>query len=149
MGVDPFLIASSVIGILAQRLVRVVCPDCSCPYEPTVADLQSLGINPGGRGPTARQTSSSKWVGCSKCDKSGYQGRHSVQELMVMDDAIRNLTLEKAPSTKLRQTALSSSINPMISMRRDGAEKVMKGITTFDEIQRRVFISEEEYEEVR
>lgn len=142
MGVDPFLIASSVIGVLAQRLVRVVCPECACHYEPTEADLKSLGIDP--KVDDLSRANFLKGAGCPKCDKSGYSGRYSVQELMLMDDTIRNMTLDHAPSTKIRQVAMSMPVNPMISMRRDGAEKVMQGITTFEEIQRRVFISEEE-----
>jgi type IV pilus assembly protein PilB len=142
MGVDPFLIASSVIGVLAQRLVRVVCPDCATHYEPTAADLKSLGIDP--QVDDLSRANFQKGAGCPKCEKSGFAGRYSVQELMVMDDTIRNMTLDKAPSSKIRLAAMNSSVNPMISMRRDGAEKIMQGITTFEEIQRRVFISEEE-----
>lgn len=142
MGVDPFLIASSVIGVLAQRLVRVVCPDCACHYEPTSADLKSLGIDP--EIDDLSKANFLKGAGCPRCDKSGYSGRYSVQELMLMDDTIRNMTLDRAPSSRIRQAAMSTSANPMVSMRRDGAEKIMQGITTFEEIQRRVFISEEE-----
>jgi type II secretory ATPase GspE/PulE/Tfp pilus assembly ATPase PilB-like protein len=85
-----------------------------------------------------------KGTGCPACDKSGYRGRASIQELMVMDESIRRLTLEKETATRIRTAAMNNSSNPMIPMRRDGAVKVMQGITTFDEIQRRVFISDED-----
>ena len=141
MGVDPFLIASSVIGVLAQRLVRRVCPNCSQPYQPGGDELVALGIDL--KSEEAHAATFRRGAGCAECDKSGYRGRYSVQELMLMDDSVRQLTLEQAPSTKIRQVAMASSGNPMIPMRRDGAEKVMQGITTAEEVQRRVFLEEE------
>jgi type II secretory ATPase GspE/PulE/Tfp pilus assembly ATPase PilB-like protein len=142
MGVDPFLIASSVIGAMAQRLVRKVCPNCAKPYQPRPEELHALGIDP--KIDDLSRAKFVKGVGCTSCDKTGYRGRCSIQELMIMDESIRQLTLEKETATKIRMAAMAAGNNPMIPMRRDGAVKVMHGITTFDEIQRRVFISEEE-----
>jgi general secretion pathway protein E len=142
MGVDPFLIASSVIGTLAQRLVRRVCPNCAKPYQPRPEEMLALGMDP-----AVDDVAHAKFIkgtGCPACDKSGYRGRASIQELMVMDESIRRLTLEKETATRIRTAAMNNSSNPMIPMRRDGAVKVMQGITTFDEIQRRVFISDED-----
>jgi type II secretory ATPase GspE/PulE/Tfp pilus assembly ATPase PilB-like protein len=142
MGVDPFLIASSVIGAMAQRLVRRVCPNCARPYQPRPEELASLGIDPAVD--DLSKANFLKGMGCDSCDKTGYRGRCSIQELLVMDEKIRQLTLDHETATKIRTSAMSEGFNPMIPMRRDGAIKVMKGVTTFDEIQRRVFISEED-----
>ncbi len=142
MGVDPFLIASSVIGIMAQRLVRKVCPECACRYEPKPEDFLALGIDP--KSDESQNATFLHGIGCSLCDKTGYFGRYGVHELMVMDDRVRQMTIDREPSTKIRTTAIASGHNPMVPMRRDGAEKVMSGITTFLEVQRRVYISDEE-----
>ena len=142
MGVDPFLIASSVIGAMAQRLVRRVCSNCAKPYRPRPEELASLGIDPAVD--DLSRATFRRGDGCAACDKTGYRGRCSIQELMIMDETIRQLTLDKETATKIRTAAMTCSTNPMIPMRRDGAVKVMKGITTFDEIQRRVFISDGE-----
>jgi type IV pilus assembly protein PilB len=142
MGVDPFLIASSVIGAMAQRLVRKVCTNCAKPYKPKAEELLSLGFDPAVD--DLSKANFLKGTGCTACDKSGYRGRCSIQELMVMDESIRQLTLEKAPATTIRTASMQTGSNPMIPMRRDGAAKVFKGLTTFDEIQRRVFISDED-----
>jgi type II secretory ATPase GspE/PulE/Tfp pilus assembly ATPase PilB-like protein len=136
------LIASSVIGAMAQRLVRRVCTNCAKPYRPRPEELASLGIDP--KVDDLSKANFLKGDGCPACDKTGYRGRCSIQELMIMDESIRQLTLDKETATKIRAAAMAAGTNPMIPMRRDGAVKVMKGITTFDEIQRRVFISEEE-----
>lgn len=141
MGMDPFLIASSVIGVLAQRLVRKVCVHCAREYEPRHEELAVLGINPDVE--SLQNARFLRGEGCSECDKTGYRGRYSVQELMMMDDSVRQLTLDRAPSTKIRTAAISSPTNPMIPMKRDGADKVISGITTFEEIQRRVFLEDE------
>jgi type IV pilus assembly protein PilB len=140
MGMDPFLIASSVIGILAQRLVRTVCKNCGQPYQPLPEELAAVGLDP--NSDEVRNATFRAGVGCSECDKSGYTGRYSVQELMLMDDQVRQLTLERAPATKIRTAAMAGN-NPMIPMRRDGAMKIMEGITTVEEVQRRVFLEDE------
>jgi type IV pilus assembly protein PilB len=142
MGVDPFLIASSVIGCMAQRLVRRVCPNCARPYKPRPEELHALGIDPAVD--DLSKANFLKGAGCANCDKTGYRGRCSIQELLIMDEVIRQLTLDRETATKIRTAAMTTGTNPMIPMRRDGAVKVMKGVTTFDEIQRRVFISEED-----
>jgi type II secretory ATPase GspE/PulE/Tfp pilus assembly ATPase PilB-like protein len=141
MGMDPFLIASSVIGVLAQRLVRKVCPHCACRYEPKPEELAALGLNPNSQ--EVKQGNFLKGQGCPECDKSGYFGRYSIQELLLMDDEVRQLTLDRSPSTRIRQAAINASHNPMIPMRRDGALKVLEGITTADEVQRRVFLEDD------
>ena len=141
MGMDPFLIASSVIGVLAQRLVRKVCANCSAPYRPPLEELGLLGLDP--ESSEVRNANFRMGTGCPDCNHSGYKGRISVQELMVMDEHVRALTLERATSTKIRQVASTMGNNPMISMRRDAAMKVMSGLTTCEEVQKRVMLDEE------
>jgi type II secretory ATPase GspE/PulE/Tfp pilus assembly ATPase PilB-like protein len=141
MGMDPFLIASSVIGMMAQRLVRKVCTECGVRYEPRPEELKAFGVDP--KVEDISKATFLRGIGCPKCDMTGYSGRYSVQELMVMDETVRQLTLERETATRIRQAACTLSSNPMIPMRRDGADKVMQGITTFEEVQRRVYIEEE------
>jgi len=138
MNVDPFLIASSVIGIMAQRLVRKVCPYCVQPVQPSAVELSAFGIDlsasvPGH--PRFRQG-----TGCEACGGTGYKGRCGVQELMAMDEEVRALTLAGATSGKIRQAAIARG---MVPMREDAGVKIRQGITTFDEARKRVFVEEE------
>jgi len=138
MNVDPFLVASSVIGIMAQRLVRKVCPYCVQPVSPSALDLSAFGIDlntPGIDHPRFRQG-----AGCDVCGQTGYKGRCSVQELMAMDDDVRALTLTGATSGRIRQAAIARG---MVPMREDAGAKIRQGITTFDEARKRVFVEEE------
>ncbi len=137
MGMDPFLVASSVVGILAQRLVRKVCPQCARPTPPAEVELSAFGVDPDS--PEFHQANFLSGAGCDFCGGVGYKGRASVQELMVMDDGIRAMTLERVPSHKIRQAAM---VRGMQTMRQDAAMKVMRGITTFEEAQKRVYIEE-------
>ena len=137
MGMDPFLVASSVVGILAQRLVRKVCVRCARPATPTPMDLIAFGIDTDS--PEFHAAQFAVGSGCDACGGTGYKGRYSVQELLVMDDSIRALTLSRTPSHKIRQAAMERG---MISMRQDAAEKIMRGITTFEEAQKRVYVEE-------
>jgi len=137
MGMDPFLVASTVIGVLAQRLVRRVCPHCARPAAPSDVDIAAFGIDTDS--PQFHQATFVEGVGCEACGSMGYKGRYSVQELMVMDDAIRSLTLARAPSNKIRRVAMARG---MTSMRQDAGVKIMAGITTFEEAQKRVYVEE-------
>ena len=137
MGMDPFLIASTVVGVLAQRLVRRVCSRCAQPAHPSDIDLMAFGIDTDS--PAYHAARFVAGGGCDACVGTGYKGRYSVQELMVMDDAVRNLTLARTPSHKIRQVALDHG---MVSMRQDAAAKIMAGITTFEEAQKRVYVEE-------
>ena len=138
MNVDPFLVASSVIGIMAQRLVRKVCPYCVQPVVPSALELSAFGIDlaaPNGGHPRFRQG-----AGCAACGGTGYKGRCGVQELMAMDEEVRALTLAGATSGKIRQAATARG---MVPMREDAGAKIRQGITTFDEARKRVFVEEE------
>ena len=137
MGMDPFLVASSVVGILAQRLVRKVCPQCARPTPPGEVELSAFGVDPDS--PEFHRANFVTGAGCDFCSGIGYKGRASVQELMVMDDGIRAMTLERVPSHKIRQAAM---VRGMQTMRQDAAQKVMQGVTTFEEAQKRVYIEE-------
>jgi len=137
MGMDPFLVASTVIGVLAQRLVRRVCPHCARPCPPSDVDLAAFGIDTDSL--EFQQATFVAGAGCEACGNMGYKGRYSVQELMVMDDAIRSLTLTRAPSNKIRRVAMARG---MASMRQDAGTKIMQGITTFEEAQKRVYVEE-------
>ena len=105
--------------------------------QPAEVDLQAFGVDTDS--PQFHQARFLAGAGCDFCSGVGYKGRASVQELMVMDDAIRAMTLSRIPSHKMRQAAMARG---MTTMRQDAAAKVMQGITTFDEAQKRVYIEE-------
>jgi type II secretory ATPase GspE/PulE/Tfp pilus assembly ATPase PilB-like protein len=125
MGAEPFLISSSVIGILAQRLVRVNCPKCREPYTPSAAVLQSVGLSEG--------TQVVRGKGCSKCGQSGFSGRCGIFELLFITDEIKSLVDARRSSADIKKKAIEQG---MKTLRQDGLEKVMRGITTLEEVLR-------------
>jgi len=128
MEIEPFLVSSSVLAVLAQRLVRVLCPDCRQAHVPSEAELMRIGINPARlKGPIYRP------AGCRACRNTGYRGRTAVQELMVMDDDLRNLVMQKADGATLRRACAAKG---MKLLRQDGAERVIAGQTTIEELLR-------------
>jgi general secretion pathway protein E len=128
MGVEPFLVASSLLGIVAQRLIRRVCLKCRLPHEPTAFELQELGLD---KIPPGYQLY--KAAGCPACSQSGYTGRTVVHELMIVDDEIRSLIIKNVDSGTIKRKAME---NGMITLREDGVAKVLAGITTVDELMR-------------
>lgn len=128
MGIEPFLVASSVVAVLAQRLVRRVCKDCRQAYHPDDEELIRLGIVPPKTPPTFY-----RGTGCAACSQTGYRGRTGIYELLVMDDEVRRLIGAKADSTAIKQAAISKG---MITLKDDGADKVFHGITTTEEVMR-------------
>ena len=128
MGVEPFLVASSLAGVLAQRLVRVVCPDCRVAYQPTVEELAEIGIDAAKLDgiPTIF-----KKEGCAKCANTGYVGRRGIYELMLMDDEMRSLVLRNVDAGTMRKSATRKG---MTTLREDGARKVLEGLTTIQEV---------------
>ncbi|GIW43008.1 MAG: type II secretion system protein GspE [Candidatus Binatia bacterium] len=130
MGIEPFLVSSSVIAVMAQRLVRRVCPECRVAYRPTREEIEEVGITPqqlGGReiykqGP-----------GCANCKGKGYRGRTGIHELLVVDDEIRGLVMKSADAASIRRAATAHG---MSTLRQDGAEKILAGITTIEEVLR-------------
>ncbi len=127
MGVEPFLIASSITGILAQRLVRKVCEKCKNSYIPTSQLLNELNLK-GKDGITFI-----RGEGCQDCRGSGYSGRIGVYELLSLDDTIRELTIGRAHSSVIRATAIK---NGFIGLREDGLAKAIAGLTTVEEVLR-------------
>jgi general secretion pathway protein E len=129
MGVEPFLVSSSVLAIQAQRLVRRVCVDCREEYEPTDEELERMGIPRsavGGR-PFSRGR------GCPACVNTGYQGREGIYEILLLDDELRGLILKNMDSNTIKRTATGKG---MRTLRDDGARKVMAGITSSAEVMR-------------
>lgn len=127
MHVEPFLIASSLLAVLAQRLVRTICPSCRTSYIPTKEELAEIGLVPADAPELWRGT------GCAKCQNTGYVGRLGIFELMLVDEELRNIILKSADAGTIRSKAREKG---MISLREDGAEKVLAGITTIQEVTR-------------
>ncbi len=129
IGVEPFLISSSVLAIMAQRLVRVLCEHCKAPYTPAGSILESLGLS-------ATMTESGrvhKAVGCEKCFHSGFRGRIGIFEMLLLDEALQILILTAFDSNQIKTQARTQA---MITLRQDGINKVLKGMTTFEEVLR-------------
>jgi type IV pilus assembly protein PilB len=135
IGVQPFLVATSIQAILAQRLIRVNCPKCSEPYEPEHKQLIGLGLKP----EQWKNATFKRGKGCDHCKGSGYRGRRGIFELMVMNKHIRELAFNKATASEIRKAAVA---NGMATLAMDGARKVMQGITTADEVLRMAKVDE-------
>ncbi|MFH1932688.1 MAG: type II secretion system ATPase GspE [Pseudomonadota bacterium] len=127
MGIESFLVTSSVLAILAQRLVRTVCADCREEYTPDKESLQSIGIDPD----MAEGRRFYRGKGCPSCLNTGYLGRTGIFELMMLDDRIKNLILKTSDANAIKHRAVEQG---MITLRQDGAQKVLNGITTIEEI---------------
>ena len=127
MGVEPFLISSSLMAVLAQRLVRTICKKCRTPFEPTESQLSLLNLSPHDIGDKVFYYGR----GCSNCNDTGYRGRKGIFELLVISEAIRNLINEKAPAVVVRQKAVELG---MITLREDGLRGIFDGATTIEEV---------------
>jgi len=131
MGIEPFLIASAVIGVLAQRLVRVICPECKEAYTPPVEAFRRLNLSM-----DLESVTFYRGRGCERCRQTGYRGRIGVFELMLVSDHLRELILRKAPTHELRQAGLEAG---MMTLRQDAMQKILEGITTMEEALRVVY----------
>ena len=158
MEVEPFMVASSMIGILAQRLVRMLCPHCKEPYEALDYELEQLGMDESGIAARMRRKIATQYAprgvhydppvpldglrptfyrpptektGCTHCGGSGYTGRRGIYELMVIDEQVRAQILKHADATAIRRAAVE---NGMDTMRDDGSRKVLMGLTSVDEV---------------
>ncbi|MBK8001335.1 MAG: Flp pilus assembly complex ATPase component TadA [Verrucomicrobia bacterium] len=127
MGVEPFLISSSLMAVLAQRLVRTVCKKCRTPFEPTENQLSMLNLSPHDIGDKVFYYGR----GCPTCNDTGYRGRKGIFELLVVGEAIRALINERAPSVVLRQKAVELG---MVTLREDGLRSIFDGATTIEEV---------------
>lgn len=133
MGVEPFLISASLVGVLAQRLARKVCSNCKAPYTPPPEAVARLGIKPD---PDAPPITFYRGRGCDNCRHTGYKGRTGIHELMVVNDEINDLVVRRAPVSEVREAARAGG---MKLLREDGMMKVVEGITTVEEVLRVVF----------
>jgi general secretion pathway protein E len=166
MDIEPFLVRSTVIGILAQRLVRILCEHCKEQYEASPFELSQLGIDPERTRRRDERKLSPRYTahaldytpvgwrgfampklyrprGCDKCDNKGFSGRRGIYELLVADDAVGQLILQNADAQTIKRAA---QMQGMDSLRDDGARKVLLGRTTVEEVvaatQEDVFIDE-------
>jgi type IV pilus assembly protein PilB len=127
IGVQPFLIASSVIAIMAQRLVRIVCPKCKEPDKPVAAELKAAGI-------TAAQAATANFMrgrGCSYCNHTGYRGRKGIFEMLKMNSSLRDMTFNREPTQAIRRQARLLGMRTLLE---DGIAKAIAGLTTLEEV---------------
>ncbi len=136
MGVEPFLVSSTLIGVLAQRLVRTLCSECKEPYEPSAEEMGKIGIQPRAGVQFHRE------IGCANCLETGYTGRRGIYELLLVNDEIRRLILKNVDAGTIRKAGTKAG---MATLMQDGVEKVLLGSTTPEEILR-VAKEEEVYE---
>ena len=127
MGVKPFLVSSSIRAVLAQRLIRKICPDCKEPYTPTELELRALNL----AADKVAEARFAKGRGCDRCRGTGYRGRAGIFEIFTVDDEIRHLINENAPVSRIRQRARDLG---MRTLREDGIRKVVAGLTTPEEV---------------
>jgi general secretion pathway protein E len=129
IGIEPYLVSSSVIAVMAQRLVRTICPRCKESYRPSAQSLSEIGLEPSDLAEGALW----RGKGCPYCLNSGYRGRTGIFEVLLMDEDIRSLVSAKTDSNIIKRKSISKG---MATLRDDGATKVMAGITTIEEILR-------------
>ncbi len=127
MGIEPYLVSSSVVGVIAQRLVRKICSNCSEPFQPSETLVTSLGLPPDG------DYTFHRGKGCTACKQTGYRGRIGIYEVLLTNDQIRELVLQKAPATAIQAAARK---NGMRTLREAGLRKVLQGLTTVEEVLR-------------
>jgi type IV pilus assembly protein PilB len=127
MGTEPFLISSTLVAVLAQRLVRKICRECRTPFEPTESQLALLNLSPHDLGEKLFYYGR----GCSNCNDTGYKGRKGIFELLVITEPIRALINERAPTVVLRQKAIELG---MTTLREDGLRNIFEGETTIEEV---------------
>ncbi len=127
MGVEPFLISSTLMAVLAQRLVRTICKKCRTPFEPTESQLSMLNLSPHDIGDKVFYYGR----GCAVCNDTGYKGRKGIYELLVVNEAVRELINQRAPTVVLRQKAVELG---MVTLREDGLRSIFDSDTTIEEI---------------
>jgi len=129
MEIEPFLITSSVIAVIAQRLVRVLCPQCRQPYHPDRQSLANIGLSP----ELAENQTIYRKGGCAACMNTGYHGRTAIMEIMVMEETLKQIILKTSDSNQIHQEAVECGMLPLLQ---DGARKVLEGSTTIEEVLR-------------
>ena len=131
MGVEPFLVGSSVIGIMAQRLVRRLCSHCKEPYRPTDEEINELGARQETVFNNERPDTFYRAAGCIHCNERGYSGRSAIFELLMVNDALRQMILTNSNATVLKRKAME---NGMFTLREDGVRNIYQGATSVDEV---------------
>jgi type IV pilus assembly protein PilB len=131
MGIEPFLVASAVIGVLAQRLVRRNCPHCALDYQPTPEDLAYY------REMGGRQERFFRGAGCQQCAQTGYRDRIGIFEFLPVTDGIKQLLVRRAPTEELRREMLRAGA---VTLRAAGLEKIDQGLTSISEIMRSIYV---------
>jgi type II secretion system protein E len=129
IGVEPYLAASSIVGCMAQRLVRQICNNCKAPVEYPDEALREVGIDPGG--PEVSRLRKGK--GCDACGGKGYRRRIGVFELLVIDDAVRKMVMDRTPANTIKQYAVQQGMQTLLM---DGRDKICQGLTDIDEVLR-------------
>mgnify|MGYP001586089080 CR=1 FL=1 len=127
IGCEPFLIATSLIGVAAQRLVRLLCPHCKVPHKMTDVEIKSLELTPA----QVARANVFKTGGCNQCNQKGYLGRTLIQELLLVNDEIRSLIMQRADSAQIKKVAVKCG---MVPFRDHGIEKILNGVTTIEEV---------------
>lgn len=128
MGCEPFLIATSLLGVIAQRLVRILCPHCKEPYVPSDVELESLEM----KRSDIVNANIHRAVGCAECNQKGYIGRTVIQELMLINDDIRSMIMKRTDGNSIKKVAVQQY--GMITFRQHGIQKILQGITTIEEM---------------
>ena len=136
MGIEPFLLGSSILGVLAQRLLRTVCPHCKKRTPASPSTIVKFELQTADGRPPMLATGE----GCRRCNHKGMKGRTAVYEFMPMTDALREMTMREVPSSQLRAQAISEG---MVSMRRAACSKIADGVTTLEEVARVLFMEDE------
>jgi type IV pilus assembly protein PilB len=127
IGVQPFLVASSVIAIMAQRLVRIVCPKCKAPDQPSSAEIKASGLTP----EQLKNATFMRGRGCSHCNHTGYRGRKGIFEMMRLNSTIREMTFKREPTQTIRRQARLLGMRTLLE---DGLQKALTGMTTLEEV---------------
>jgi type IV pilus assembly protein PilB len=127
MGIEPFLIASSVVMVIAQRLVRKLCTHCKKEYKPNKELLERIGVSD----KEAKEIKFYEPVGCDECNNTGYRGRVAIFEVMEMTSAIAKLTMERSETGVIRDQAMKDGMIPLI---KDGVRRIKDGLTTIEEV---------------
>lgn len=130
MNIEAFMIASTVVSVMSQRLLRKVCSSCNTPYKPSPIELQRIGYGPN----DMLGAQLTKGRGCTRCQHTGYKGRVGIFELLIIDELVRDAVLERRPSKELRQISIEAA--GLMTLLEDGIVKASDGATTFDELLR-------------
>jgi type IV pilus assembly protein PilB len=131
MGIAPFLISSSVIGVMAQRLVRRICPKCIEEYKPEPDIFKNLNVN--FELPDPGSVKLYRGKGCDYCKNTGYRGRTAIFEMIRINDEIRSMIMKNSSNNEIKEVAIKNGMRTLLD---SGVEKALKGITTIDEVLR-------------